>query len=94
MPRQRQVTMGRVTPEQAHEAAIKLVLKKQKPYQLIAKHSFGMTKKRRWMLIYQAGDLPKPVVIKDDIKTVGKGRKLKALLERAWAEGSYASRIG
>jgi hypothetical protein len=94
MPRQREVTMGKVTGHQAHEAAIKLVLKKHKPYKLIAKHSFGMTKKRRWMIIYQAGDLPKPVVIKDDIKIVGKGRRLIKLLERAWAEGSYAARMG
>jgi hypothetical protein len=93
MPRQREVTMGTVTTAQAHEAAIKLVLKKTKPYKVIAKHQFKMTTKKRWMIIYQAGDLPKPVVVEDDIKSAGKARKLKGLLERAWAEGNYASRI-
>lgn len=91
MPRQRQVTMGTVTPEQAHEAAIKLNLKKRKPYQLIAKHSFMMTTHREWMIVLKTDDLAKPIIVLDGIKTVKKGRKWLKLLSRAWAEGLYAS---
>lgn len=91
MPRQRQITMGKVTPEEAHEAAIKLNLKKRKPYRLIAKHSFGMTTHREWMVILNADDLAKPLVVLDGISSAKKGRKWLKLLSRAWAEGFYAS---
>lgn len=92
MPRQRQITMGTVTPEQAHEAAIKLSLKRMKPYKLIAKHEFDMLDHsgREWMIIYQAGDMGKPVVVIDEISSAKKARKWLKLLERAWAEGYYS----
>lgn len=91
MPRQRQITMGTVTPEEAHEAAIRLNLKKRNPYQLVAKHSFQMTKHKEWMIVLNADDLAKPVVVMDEIGTAKKARKWLKLLSRAWAEGFYAS---
>lgn len=83
--------MGTVTPEEAHEAAIRLNLKKRNPYQLIAKHSFQMTKHKEWMIVMQAVDLSKPIVVMDEISSAKKGRKWLKLLSRAWAEGFYAS---
>lgn len=82
---------GPMSKDQAHEASIKLSLKRAKPYEVIAKHSFGMTKKKRWMIIYKQSDGPKPVVILDDIKSAKKARKWLRLLERAWAEGFFYS---
>lgn len=83
--------MGKVTPEEAHEAAIKLNLKKRNPYQLIAKHSFKMTKHKEWMIVMNAVDLSKPLVVLDEISSAKKARRWLKLLSRAWAEGFYAS---
>lgn len=83
--------MGKVTPQEAHEAAIKLNLKKRKPFRIIAKHSFKMTKHKEWMIILRADDLEKPLIVADEISSAKKARKLRKLLERAWAEGFYAA---
>ena len=91
MPRPRQVAMGKVTPEQAYEAAIKLAIKKKKPYRLVAKHEFGLTDHREWMITYEQGPTGKPIIVVDDIAKVKKARKLKKMLERSWAEGHYVA---
>ena len=93
MPRPREVTMGKVSKDQAHEAAIKLALKRSKPYEIIAKHKFKLTDHKEWMIIYRGPDAPKPVIILDKIRNVKKARRWKKLLERAWAEGVYAASL-
>lgn len=91
MPRERQVTMGKVTPQEAHEAAIAKAVKLHSPYQVVAGDLAG-------------SDYPYAVVYTaprgGDRQIVGERNKranatsLRDQLSRAWAEGYYSSMYG
>ena len=91
MPRDRQVTMGKLTPQQAHEAAIAKAIKLHSPYEVVAGSLVG-------------SDYPFAVVYTaprgGDRQVVGERNKrsnalsLRDQLSRAWAEGHYSSMYG
>lgn len=89
MPRAKQVTMGKVTPREAHEAAIALAVKRHKPY-AVTKSEFVNYGEDQHAVVFTApmGGDRKVVAVRNKRANAV---KLRELLEEAWAEGMWAA---
>jgi hypothetical protein len=88
MPRDRVVTMGKVTPREAHDAALKKAIKLHSPYVIIQGSLVNST--RLWAVVFAApmgGD--REVVMQSD--KMSSCTRLRNRLNRAWAQGYWAS---
>lgn len=88
MPRDRQVTMGKVTPQEAHEAALRKAIKLHSPYVVTDGQLAGSD--YAYAVVYTAP-------IGGERRLAGERNKranatsLRDQLNRAWAEGYYAA---
>lgn len=91
MPRERQVTMGKVTPQEAHEAAIAKAVKLHSPYAVVDGDLVGSD--YPYAVIYTAprGGERQTIAVRNKRKHA---TNLRDQLSRAWAEGYYSSMYG
>lgn len=94
MPRQRQVTMGKVTKEEAYEASLKLSIKKHKPYAVFSHDEIGQPEKDGYVVLYTAPLGGQREVIRDEIPRRDTANLLRDRLNRAWAQGFWSSHWG
>lgn len=89
MPRPRKVVMGTVTPQEAHDAAIKLAVKKHKPYAVVEGNLVG-DGDSRYTVVFTAplGGERKIVASRNKYANA---TALRDMLNNAWAEGFWAS---
>lgn len=88
MPRDRVVTMGKVTPQEAHEAALKKCVKLHSPYETVQGSLVNASK--LWAIVFTApmgGD--RELVMQSD--KMENCIRLRNRLNRAWAQGYWAS---
>jgi hypothetical protein len=89
MPRARQVTMGGISAQEAHAAAIKRTIKLYSPYEAVAGELVGQDQSK-YCVVYRAprgGD--REVVMSTDVHS--RSLRLRDRLNKAWAEGFYSS---
>ena len=89
MPRQRKVTMGKVTPQEAHAAAIRLAIKKNRPYEVVAGELLSQHEDQYYVVFTAPLGGDRKVIAgrnKHENAT-----KLRDMLSEAWAEGHWAS---
>lgn len=89
MPRAKQVTMGKVSPQEAHAAAIALAVKRHKPYAVV-KSEFVNYGENQHAVVFTApmGGERKVVTVRNK---KANALKLREYLEEAWAEGMWAA---
>jgi hypothetical protein len=88
MPREREVTMGKVTPQEAHEAAIQKAIKLHRPYAVVDGELAGS--EYPYAVVYTAPLGSERQVVGERNKRAN-ATSLRDHLSRAWAEGYYAS---
>ena len=89
MPREKTVTMGKVTPQESHQAAIRKAIKKHRPYEVVDGELLSQHEDL-YYVVYRAplgGD--RKVIANRSRKT--NAIKLRDQLAEAWAEGFWAS---
>lgn len=88
MPRDRVVTMGKLTPAQSHTAAIRKAIKLHSPYVVVEGELVG--EDEPYAIVYTApvGGVRSTVATRN--RAAGAG-KLRDQLNEAWAEGYWAS---
>lgn len=88
MPRDRVLTMGKVTPEEAHAAAIKKNIKLYSPYAVV--ESELVAEAETYAIVFMAPMGGKRVTIATRNRLAG-ANKLRDQLNHAWAEGYFAA---
>lgn len=91
MPRSRKVTMGVVTPQEAHEAALTKAIKLHSPYIVVAGSLVGSA--YPFAVVYTAPRGGERQVVGERNKR-SNAVSLRDQLNRAWAEGHYSSMYG
>lgn len=89
MPRAKQVTMGKVSPQEAHEAAIRLSIKRNQPYAVV-KSEFVNYEEGQHAVVFTAplGGDRKVITVRNK---KANALRIREYLEEAWAEGYWAS---
>ena len=88
MPRDRVVTMGKVTPREAHEAALSKAIKLHSPYEVTQGSLVNADK--LWAVVYIAplGGYRELIMQSDKMSNC---TRLRDRLNKAWAEGYWAA---
>jgi len=88
MPRDRQIVMGTITPQEAAEAAIKKAIKLYSPYEIVAGRLVAI--KEKYAVVYTAprGD-EREIVSKHDERE--RAKVIRDRLNRAWVLGFRSS---
>ena len=91
MPRAKQVTMGKLTPQESHEAALKKAIKTHEPYSVTESALVGIDDEDHpWAVVFTA-----PVGGERKVVATRANRSnaimLRELLSEAWAEGYWAA---
>lgn len=88
MPRERDVTMGKITPRESYEAGLKKNIKLYSPFAVVDGEL--VSEKKRYAVVYKAprgGD--REIVMTTDRRE--RATRLRDRLSRAWAQGFSAS---
>lgn len=88
MPRERTVTMGKVSPQESYEAGIKKAVKLYSPHVVLDGELVNARK--RYAVVYTAprgGE--REIVMETDVHS--RAIRLRDRLNRAWAKGFYTS---
>lgn len=88
MPRDRVVTMGKLTPAQSHTAAIRKAIKLHSPYVVVEGELVG--EEEPYAVVYTAPLGGDRMTIGTRNRAAG-ASKLRDQLNYAWAEGYWAS---
>jgi hypothetical protein len=91
VPRDRTVTMGKISPEEAHDAAIARSIELYSPYAVVDKRKVSRQKKRGYLVVYRAPLGGEKKIVGDDITTKETAKYLRDVLSEAWAEGYWSS---
>lgn len=94
MPRQKQITMGKVTPQEVYEASIKLNIKKHKPFAIFSHAEIGQTDKDGYVVLYTAPLGGEREVVREEIPRRDTAVLLRDRLNRAFAQGFWSSMWG
>lgn len=88
MPRERTVTMGKISPQESYEAGLKKNIKLYSPFAVVDGELVG--EKKRYAVVYTAprGSDREIVMTTDKHKAA---MRLRDRLSRAWAQGFSAS---
>lgn len=89
MPRERQVTMGKVSPQEAHAASIKKAVKLHSPYAVVGGELAGVDPKL-YAVVFTA-PLGGDRYVAATRKKRANATALRDMLNVAWAEGHWAS---
>ena len=89
MPRAKQVAMGTVSPQEAHDAAISKSIKLYSPYEVAAGELVGLDPDR-YAVVYRAPRGGDRKVVATRAKRAA-ALKLREMLNNAWAEGFWSS---
>jgi len=88
MPRAKTLTMGKVSYEEAHAAAIQKTIKMFDPYRVMSGDLVGCSE--RFVVLYSAprgGE--RQIIMKTEVRA--RATRLRDRLSLAWAEGFYSS---
>ena len=88
MPRERDVTMGKISPQESYEAGLKKCVKLYSPFAIVDGEL--VNEKARYAVIYTAPrGSDREVVMTTNRRE--RARRLRDRLSRAWAQGFSAS---